>query len=345
VSNKESPPPNDPATRDPIAALLQLAGPRPEVSAERTSRVQLAVREEWLDTLRLRQRKTRRIRTTWVLAAAAVVAAGVGLSFLSRSPVPPTAPPVEVASVQTLIGEVNVVRSSTDQGPVTSPVRNRETIRTGEILETDIDGLAGLDLGDGRLLRVNHSTRFWFESPTVIRLETGTLYIDAGIGAVPAPDIAVETLMGTVYEIGTQFEVMQTTEDLRIRVREGAVDLERDNQRYRAEVGSQLLVDNGGKLSRKSVPVYGPDWNWILELSPRFELEGKTLDQFLLWVSRETGWAMHLSDRASAENTLSATLHGTLEGLRADEALEAVLPTCDLKYSVDEGVVQIDLDS
>ena len=176
-------------------------------------------------------------------------------------------------------------------------------------------------------------------------LETGTIFIDAGIEVAPSSDLAVQTLMGTVYEIGTQFEVMQTTEDLRVRVREGAIDLERDNQRYRAEVGSQLLVENGSKLSRKSIPIYGPDWNWILELSPRFELEGSSLGEFLLWVSRETGLAMHLSDRASANNTRAVILHGTVEGLRADEALEAVLPTCDLRYSVEAGVVQIDLDS
>jgi ferric-dicitrate binding protein FerR (iron transport regulator) len=350
VINQPSNHPTSTDDQDRIAELLRLAGPGPEVPANSSQRVRLAVREEWLDTLRARTRRTNMNRGLWALAAAAVLAIVIGVGARSKVPSPPAAPPVEVATVNTVIGSAHLESGGQDRGNAPSAVRTMDTIRVGDILETDADGLAALQLASGQSLRINRSTRFWFESPSVIRLERGTVFFDSRVfdsnaDGTDASDIQILTDLGVVYEIGTQFEVMRQDGDLRVRVREGAIDLERGKQRHRAEMGAQLLIEDGETLSRLEVPIYGPEWNWILALSPKFELEGSSLAEFLQWVSRETGRTMQMSARADEARSMSVILHGSIDELPPDEALEAVLPTCDLRHAVNGGTVLIDLDS
>lgn len=79
---------------DPIAALVRLAGRRPEVGAARTARVRAAVADEW-------RASTRRRRWTRV-AAAAAVAAAIGGVLLMRPRTEAPAPVVERAAVREL---------------------------------------------------------------------------------------------------------------------------------------------------------------------------------------------------------------------------------------------------
>lgn len=337
--------PNTPAGGDQLEELLQLAGPRAEVAVERSRRVCLAVREEWRGAIRNRQRRTRLTRILWGLAPAAALALAVGLSLRPQTPEMPAVPAVQVATVDVAIGSARIERQASEQTGVPRALQATDAIHVGELIAVGADALTGLELADGRSLRLKSSTRLRFESPTVIWLEEGTLFFDSGSNPGDPSDIQIRTSMGTVYEIGTQFEVMRAAGDLRVRVREGVIDLERGSRRHRAEVGGELLLAKGEPLRRQSVPVYGPEWDWILALSPRFELEDRPLGEFLEWVSRETGWTMELSERARSASTLAVTLHGSIEGLRPDQALEAVLPTCDLAYRIDDGTVLIDLAS
>ena len=64
-------------------------------------------------------------------------------------------------------------------------------------------------------------------------LIVGTMYFDSGAAtgaATGAGTLEVVTSHGLVREIGTQFEVMSTSAALRVRVREGSVEIEREQQ-------------------------------------------------------------------------------------------------------------------
>ena len=90
----------------------------------------------------------------------------------------------------------------------------------------------------------------------------------------------------------------------------------------------------------------GPSGTGFWRCHPRFELEGSTLTGFLAWVSRETGWKhRNVGARRNRPMPEDVTLHGSIEELRPDEALEAVLPTCNLRHAVNGGIVLIDIDS
>jgi ferric-dicitrate binding protein FerR (iron transport regulator) len=131
---------------------------------------------------------------------------------------------------------------------------------------------------------------------------------------------------------------------MRVRVREGAVRLDRPGGEERAEeaaAGLELELDDAGGLVRRPVAATGPHWAWTLAIAPPFELEGRRLADFLAWVRRETGWEVRFVDPALEVATADIVLHGSLRGITPDLAPAAVLPTCGLEHAVDQGALVI----
>ncbi len=324
-----------PAAGDHIGRLLRLAGPRPAAPHEREARVKTTVHTEWLAAIRVRRRRKWMIGGGFGLAAAAALLAMVGLVYQ-----PTLAPePVfegEVGFFETVSGTVRLHEDSGGE----RPVRVGDVIEAGSVIDTGVLGRAAVRLASGHSLRLDRNTRLRGLSDSAVTLESGALYLDSGDAPIDR-SAEIRTAFGVVYDVGTLFEVRLDREQIRVRVREGAINLDRDGQRYDAEAGIELTVDAGGVLTRRSVPIFGPEWDWILAVAPTFELEGSTLDVFLEWVNRETGWSARFLDPRSEAAAPGVVLHGSVEGMRPDQALAAVLPTCGLVHRVDGGILVI----
>jgi len=172
-------------------------------------------------------------------------------------------------------------------------------------------------------------------TPATLELQWGALYVDAGPGLQPEEPVEIQTALGSIYDVGTQFEVRFADETLRVRVREGLIGFDRPGESVEAVAGIELSVDTGGQVSRRPVQIHGPIWDWILEIAPAFRLEGSSLPSFLAWVGRETGRDIRFSDASTAESASATIVHGSIEGMRPDAALEAVLATCGLAPRMD----------
>ncbi len=324
-----------PASGDNIGRLLRMAGPRPVAPHEREERVKEAVRAQWRAAVRGRRQRAWLTRGGFALAAAASLIVVFGL--LNRATIAPE--PLfqgPVGHLETVVGAVKRI----DTAGREQPLRVGDTISGGELIDTGVIGRAAVRLASGSSLRLDHGTRLRGLTDSVVSLEAGGVYLDSG-GAGTSGTVEIRTRFGSVHDIGTQFEVRLDDEEIRVRVREGAINIDRDGQLYDAGVGMELTVDASGEWSRRSVPVFGPEWDWILAVAPVFELEGRTLDVFLSWVSRETGIQPRFVDAEDAEGAPQVVLHGSIEGMRPDQALDAVLPTCGLAHRLDGGIVVI----
>jgi len=134
--------------------------------------------------------------------------------------------------------------------------------------------------------------------------------------------------------VGTQFEVRVSDERVRLRVREGLVTLGDDRKTHTAREGEELRLAGGADLQRGTISVSGPDWMWVQTIAPPFDLEGRSVKEFLAWYGRETRLSVDLSavPGAGADH---GPLHGSLVGpagaLTPEEAL-GVLKTCRLTW-------------
>ena len=321
---------------DSIGRLLRLAGPRPAAPHEREARVKELVRARWRASIQARRRRRWLAGGGLGLAATLALAAMAGLFYRPQAdPVPLFDGPVAV--VEAISGTVLIAADARHEG---RPLRVGDQVDSGTVVDTGDKGRAAIRMASGSSLRLDHGTRLRGLTDVAVELESGALYFDSnGVGEVEP--IAVHTSYGVVHDVGTLFEVRLGERQMRVRVREGAVNLDRDGRLHDAEAGIELTVGADGALSRRSVPVFGPDWEWILAVAPGFELEGSTLDEFLGWVNRETGWSPRFVDPGAAAGADNVVLSGSIAGMRPTQALEAVLPTCGLVHRLDGGILVI----
>ncbi len=329
--------PDDP--KDEIASLLRMAGQRPPVPLEVAERVREATRDHWRREARARKLK-RRLWAGAGLAAAAVLAMGLGLALLRTSPVPPAGAPA--ARVE-LVAHPAWARSATPgSSPAMSGLRPGDALPSGAEIATESEGSLAILMASGHSVRLDAGTRLRIISGSMLDLQRGALYVDSGRRSdTEGTVLGVRTPRGVVHEIGTQYEIRIREETLRIRVREGAVILESEDESHRVPAGMQVELDGKGDPVLKSIPLYGPEWGWAERIAPMIDLKGRSLRAFLEWVSRERGWALSFDHEETEDASSGILLSGSVEGLTLDEALEAVLPTCGMTFEVEGGVLTV----
>ena len=296
-----------------VRRLLETAGPRPPIPQEDLDAISAAARSAWRTQVQLRagalapistispiSSGSRRPRRAFVLALAAALALAVGLARWGsrRAPAPSTISWIEALS-----------------GPV--------------LVQT-----AG-----GVTVRLHAKTSLRFTSTAVLELERGAIYVDTGSGRRSSSAIVVRTPLGTVRDFGTRFAVeVVGPETLLVRVRDGEVVFTEHQGRIdRIPAGQELVLRRDGTSERRAVTSYGPAWEWTLEAAPGFDVEGRSLRDFLDWVSRETGWQIVFADPGLAASAGTTVLHGSLGGLRPDRAPFAVLPGAGLEGKLEDG--------
>lgn len=319
-----------PIAGDQIGLLLRLAGRREAVPKERQERVKLAIRELWYDEVRRRSRRRRAYWAAGALAVAAALAVSAGLDQWRRWTA--TAPAAAAG------GPVATVEMASGTAAVTAGQR----LRRGDELATGDAGRMALRLASGPSVRLDAATRLRLLSASALEVEVGTVYVDSGAEPSAAgPAIEIRTPFGVARDVGTQFEVQVAGESLRLRVRRGRVLLDRAGARHPAAAGVELVVDAGGGVTRRPVAVFGAEWAWVVRAAPAFDLEGRTLAEILAWTARETGWKVRLDEQEAAAK-LPEVFHGSLPGLRPDQAPDLVLPTFGLMGRLDGGTLSIE---
>jgi ferric-dicitrate binding protein FerR (iron transport regulator) len=315
-----------------IASLLRMAGPRPAAPAERRGRVRAAVHAHWQQTVRWRKRRRAVLWAVGSLATAAAALLTVGLGQRRGLVLSPAAVSAE--------GRIEAIKGSVRSG-LSGALKAGDTIGAGDELETSADGRAAFRLAGGASLRVDTQSRVQLLGGSVLALREGAVYVNTAPEGDAASPIEIRTPLGTVTEVGTQFEVRLEGDSMRLRVREGMVDLKRGSGTLRTEAGRELLAGAGSEVVTNPVSLHGEAWRWTLEVAPSFDLEGRSLEEFLTWLTRETGWRVRFEEASIAGRAPSLILHGSIEGLKPDEAPAAVLPTCGLRHRLENGILII----
>lgn len=288
---------------DAIAALVRLAGRRPPVPEDAAARVRNAVHDEWLQTI------GRRNRTRWIASAAAVAAAAVIVVMLRmmtpRPQLAPVTPRVVVAGGQT----------------------NGAVIYANDVYEVANGNTASLAWGKATL-RLDGGTRVRITSQTELMLDRGAVYIDSNHSSA-----VVRTPIGSVHDIGTQFEVRLGADRMRVRVREGRVDLQHGGATHSAEAGVELDADARGGVTQHSIATSGSEWDWVVRAAPPIHLDGRTLSEVVASVTRDEGLKPVWSD-TTAQKAASMRLHGDVP-MTPEEALDTALVASGLTARTD----------
>jgi ferric-dicitrate binding protein FerR (iron transport regulator) len=319
------------APADEIEQLLKLAGYAVQPSARRRARVREVVHAEWQDSVRARTRRRWMLTGVPALAAAAAIVAAVAL-WPRPTPIPPA--PIVVARLAAATSPVVLT-----DGSGSRTVAAGDTIPVGAALQTAPDAVATMALDGGGELRMNGGTALRLTAARHVTIDRGHIYLDSG-SSTGGGTLTIETFAGTVRDIGTRFDVQVRGDDLRVRVREGAVRLEGGSERHDVTAGRELSA-RGGHVTVRPTSTFGPDWDWIVR-GTLFRLEGATLVRFFAWVEAEGGRQVEFSDPSLRDAVGGTVLHGSIEGLTVDDALAAILPASGLTHKLENGRVIVE---
>ena len=311
-----------------IARLLRLAGPRPGVPIDREARLRAGVRDHWIASVRRQQRLRWAVWTSASVAAASlliVIAAMRGWRLLDFLPLSGTT----VATVLQVEGFQGVPPSGV-------PAAGAD-LKSRAVLTTGSGDRMALRMRGGAVVRLDHATSLRLITASTIDLDSGAVYIDSGPGGNAASSLEIRTRLGIVRDVGTQFQVRVDPDGIQVSVREGVARLERAGASHDATAGIELSLGNDGALTSRTIPSTGGSWDWILGLAPTFQLEGRPLGEYLEWVGRETGLRIEFQDASLEADAKPVILHGSIDGLRPEESLAAVLPTCGMTHAIEDG--------
>jgi ferric-dicitrate binding protein FerR (iron transport regulator) len=315
---------------DVTAQLLRLAGAPPDPAVARAARVRAVVHREW--------QAIRRRRTISRGAAIAVLGAAASLliAVLVQRSRPVVAPPDRiVATSERVQGVPLVVRHRQADAPIR--LSGSMSIHADDAIETDGVSRIALQASDGSSVRIDRDSRVRFVAPSVIEVVAGGLYVSTADGS---HGFEVRTPLGGVRDVGTQFEVRLTTASLRVRVRTGTVEIRRGAGIETAGAGTEAMVTPSGVAVRQVAP-YGSEWAWTSAIAPPFAIEGQSLRSVLDHLATEEGWSLRYDDADVANIAARVVLHGSVEGLSAEEALEVALATSGLQYRLHDGTLLV----
>jgi hypothetical protein len=241
---------------------------------------------------------------------------------------PPLAQREPIARIERVIGSVEHAT-----GDVWIPLGEATGAFTrGAKIRTLAGGLAGLKLEGGTSLRLAADTEIMLDTPPQLYLQRGTIYLDHA-GSV-GTGYRIETPAGTARDIGTQFELKVAGKALRLRVREGRVEIDRAGQLQAGIAGEQLDLDPQGTVTRSSIAATDAAWQWAEAVAPAPDLDGRPASVLFAWVARETGRQLHYQSTAVESRAANVILHGNISHLAPLTALDVMLATTDLEYTL-----------
>lgn len=298
-----------------IAELLQKVGARTPPPDDVTDSVRENVRAVWQEEVN--RRRTSRTRN-FAIAASIVMAMAAGWYVLI--PAPQAGP---VARVALESGTVEV-RGNDDQWHALDSLN----ISAGATVRTKDESYLTLDLTSGANLRIDANTVVKLSDVTLAELDIGAVYVDSDRETA---DIDIRTSFGVAQEIGTRFEVRTSPTSWRVQVRDGKVRVKDDAIDELATAGQRIDIRDDDTVTFANIPSNDPSWSWAERAATPFPIEGATLQQYLSWVSRETGNLIVFENTETEAAAMRTVLHGSIEGLSPQESLDVVLATTNLR--------------
>jgi ferric-dicitrate binding protein FerR (iron transport regulator) len=331
-----SDPNHDDAVEDAAERALREGLRAPALSAEAMQRIRAATRKEW-QAAHVPAAERAPLRRRWLpLAAAAAIMAfamamgwnvflgntsreGAVLGELARFE------PPGIVEMRYLRRDLNLAQNA--------------ALRAGQSLEIRGDSLVRLSGGGN--LRLARDSAIQVIAAHSLQLERGELYVDIPPGAGAGERFMVTTPAGEFRHVGTQFSVAVVKGTTRLRVREGRVHWHAAVGDSTVIAGTEVLIDDPRKVTRRTIGTAGRDWAWMEAMAPEIEIENRPLREFLEWFARETGRKLVISDDAARKQMAAIRMHGDVRGLSAVEALSAVMAATTLRFELPEGAIRI----
>ena len=293
-----------------IRTLLTAAGPRRQPPADMEARVRAATMAA-VAALPDPGRETFWSQPKLAVAAALAVAVLVGIVLLPRSDMTPA------GSIAFSTGAYTV-RGSGASG---------DQLAAGSIVRTSASGRMLIELGEGRTVRLDNNASLTLHDSGEIWLHRGRIYVDSSSGS----RVLVATPVASITDIGTQFEVTVDDDSLIVATREGKVHVALGSEEFFSEasagIGETLKIEGLDLVHRQPTPTIGDRWAWTQLARPSFDVQGRSVLDYLEWAAREEGKQLRFITPLATQQAELRTLHATGDVDAGMQTIRRVLAT------------------
>jgi ferric-dicitrate binding protein FerR (iron transport regulator) len=325
-----------------IARLFRLAGRSQSVPSEIEARVYDRVLQEWqactvepdsahvYSEVRREWSKTasRSAARRWFLPVALAASAVLAVIVFTQ-PAQDVSRPLPVGTI------VKITGATDDLQFVGAPVFSGTTLETGG------DGGISVALQNAESLRLDANSELVINANDEFALVEGRVYVDTGDFMYRDKGVVIDTRFGAVSDVGTQFSVNVSADLLDVGVREGRVDVQSSGQELVAVAGERLLLEEGKAAHIGSLQPHDAYWDWVADLAPAYDLENRSLLDFLRWAARETGRELEFEDNELRMAAMRTDLHGSVADFTPVEAVRAVMSTTTFRYRIETNKIVI----
>ncbi|NOX70863.1 MAG: FecR domain-containing protein [Gammaproteobacteria bacterium] len=318
---------------DSLAELFANVTPRSKPAAAAEERAFTILEAQWRDVANRRKRRNRLV--SWGIAASLVLSMGIAFKWLGDTPTIVLAPVADIARVTGSAIYAN--NQHIDGGSADFP-----RLSVGETLATGPDSRVALSWSTGGSLRIDENSEIRFVSTSEIQLVSGTVYFDSlpYDRKTDAPNsFSIDTVAGRISHVGTQFLTGVAESIVTVGVREGLVQIDSPTFISRVPSRNRIRITADGRQSKQLLEPFDESWRWAEEIAPPFDPQGRTVEELVMWISRETGRSFRFRSKDAAMNAASTSLVG-LNNLSPLQALNTMQYATDLRYDIiDEKIV------
>jgi ferric-dicitrate binding protein FerR (iron transport regulator) len=301
---------------------------RPPVSADALAQLRILAESEWR-----RAAAAHRHQRAWRRMGLGVAAAGV---FAVCG---------WLASTQLVApGIIGVIAGNASGGLVVEHLwPSRSALAVGTPLRTNLrihaGGTSEVAINGGGRLLLKDGTTIVTTAAHEIELIQGAVYVDMDPSRSHGA-LGVRTSYGLITHVGTQFEVTKSDDGQLVRVREGVAQIT-GVANGTARAGEEVALDAKGVVSRRALSTSDATWGWVDAAPIVYEVEGRTLGQFLRQVARDTGRQLDFMNESARQVAERTILHGSVRGLSALDALHELLATTSLSAELLDGKIRV----
>ena len=324
-----------------VDQLLAQMGSRTQPNAVQTENSKAAVKAHWQKMVQQKKQQQQK-KYLWAMAASVLLTAS--LIVFNLNTVSVTTTPIQLASVSDYSGQVQI-RQNADN--TWHALQSNEAIFSNSTFKTTGNSYVALKLTDGSELRIADNTELSWSEQTITLLQ-GKLYhnTDDALPAEVAP-LTIATVHGSVQHIGTRYMVSQQGNDVAVAVRSGSVKLSPANngtaEGHTIEHSQLAKINQQGQVAIEPVTAFDPLWDWTFVAQAGFDLENKSLYQFVHWFAEQSGLTVDWQNHES--QTKRVRLQGNIKNMQPELALNTVFQSTQFNYKVENGVLHINKQS
>lgn len=314
-----------------VETLLEQLGSRTSPDKQKSEASKAAVKAHWQQQVKTHNQKKQK-KYLWPMAASFLLLAS--LLLIRNNIQSPAIEPVLLASISAYQGDVSIQQT----GGSFNTLHNDSPLKHGTQLKTDDDSFLSIKLLDNSEIRLAANTTLTMRIGS-IELKQGQLYHDTD-SAFKALPLTIKTQHGQIQHIGTRYLVNAQTNHVDVAVRSGKVKVS-NNQAAEQVLNSKQKIQLIDGENSTVTPVATNDaiWGWTFKAQAEFDLNQKSLHDFIQWYAHQTGIQVDWNQLESQSKRVR--LNGSIKNMAAEEAIKTVFLSTQYSYRIEDGVLQI----